>query len=91
MRISRHNAACHLIHAAIRMTTKGGGALYSALDQVLVMADVGTQPVTTGDSMESLSPTSEDTNLPPTTETHQYDWIAPLLTSEDIRHMRHID
>ncbi len=70
MRISRHNVACQLIHAAIRKTTKGGGALHSASDLVLVMADTGTQPITTGDSIESLFPISEDTNLPPTTETH---------------------
>jgi hypothetical protein len=30
MRISRHDAACQLIHAAIRKTTNGGGALHSA-------------------------------------------------------------
>ena len=42
MRISRHNAACQLIHAAIRKTSKGGGALHSAPDLRLVMADTGT-------------------------------------------------
>jgi hypothetical protein len=47
LRISHHNAACHLIHAAIRKTTKGGGVLYSAPDLVLVTADTGTQPMTT--------------------------------------------
>jgi hypothetical protein len=36
MRISRHNAASQLIHAAIRRTAKGGGALHSAHDIVLV-------------------------------------------------------
>jgi len=73
MRISGLNAACQPNHAAIRKTAKGGGALNSAFDLVLVMADTGTQPMTTGDSIESLSPTSEDTNLPPTTDTHQND------------------
>jgi len=71
--ISRYNAACQLIHAAIRSTTKRGGALHSAPDLVLVMADAGTQPMTTGDSIESLPSTSEDTDLTPTKETHQYD------------------
>jgi len=66
MCISRRNAACQLIDAAIRKTAKGGGALHIAPDLVLVMADTGTQPMTTGDSIESLSPTSEDSNLPPT-------------------------
>jgi len=46
LRISRHNAACQLIHAAIRKTAKGGGALHSAPDLVLVTTDTGTQPMT---------------------------------------------
>ena len=69
MRISRDNAACQLIHAAIRNTAKGGWALHTAPDLVLVMTDTDTQPMTTGDSIESLSLSSEDTNLSPTTET----------------------
>ncbi len=32
LRIGRHNAACQLIHAAIRKNVKGGGALHSAPD-----------------------------------------------------------
>ena len=55
------------------------------------MADTGTQPMTTGDSLESLSPTSKDTNLPPNTETLQYEWFAPLPTSEDVRRMQQTD
>ena len=47
MRINRHNAACQLIHAAIRKAAKGGGALHSAPDLVLVMTDTGTQRMTT--------------------------------------------
>jgi len=72
-RIIRHNAAYQLFHAAIRKSAKGGGALHSAPDLVLVMADTGTQPMTTGDSIEKLSPSSEDTNLSPTTETPSHD------------------
>jgi ribonuclease HI len=30
LRIGRHNAACQLIHAAMRKTSKGGGALHAA-------------------------------------------------------------
>ena len=45
LRIGRHNAACQLIHAAIRKTAKGGGALYSAPYLVLVAADTGTLPI----------------------------------------------
>jgi len=87
--VSRNNAACQFIHPAIHKTTKGEGALHSAPDLVLFMADTSTQPMTTGDSIESLYPTSDDTNLPPTTESPQYDWFAPLPTSEDVRCRRH--
>ena len=73
MRISRPNAACQRIHATIRKTAKGGGALHSAPDLVLVMADTSTQPMTTGNSIESLSTTFEDTNLSPTSETPPHD------------------
>jgi hypothetical protein len=68
LRNSRYNAACQLVHAAIRKTAKGGGALHSASDLILVMADTCAQPMTTRDSLESLSPTSEDTDPSPTTE-----------------------
>jgi hypothetical protein len=91
LRISHHNAACQLIHAAIRKIAKGGGALHSAPGLVPVMADTGTHPMTTGGSIDSLSPTSEDTNLPPTTETPPHDWFAPLSTSADVRRRRHTD
>ena len=91
LRISRHNAACQLIHAAVRKTAKGGGALHSAPYLVMVMEDTGTQPITTVDSLESLSPTSEDTNLSPTMETPPHDWFAPLPTTEEIRRRRHTD
>jgi len=52
MRISRHNVACQLVHAAIRKTAKGGGALHRTQDLVMVMVDEGTQPMTTGDYIE---------------------------------------
>ena len=52
LRISRHNVACELIHAAIRKTVKGGGALHSAPDLVMDMADTCTQPMTPGESIE---------------------------------------
>ena len=47
------------------------------------MADTGIQPMTTRDSIESLSSTSEDTDLSPTTETIPHDWLAPLPTTEE--------
>ena len=73
LRISHHNAACQLIHAAIRKTTEGEGAFHNSPDLVLVMADAGTQPMTTRDSIESLSPTSEDNNIPPNAEPLPHD------------------
>ena len=42
LRISRHNATCQLVQAAIRKTAKGGGAFDSAPDIVMAMADTGT-------------------------------------------------
>ena len=91
LRVSRHNAAYQLIHAAIRKIAKGGGALHSAPDLDLVMADTGTQPMTTGDSIESLSRTSEEPNLAPTTETSPHEWFAPLPTLEEVRRRCHTD
>ena len=54
LRIGRHNVACQLIHAAIRTTAKGGGALHSASDLVLIAADTGTTPQTTAESLDTL-------------------------------------
>jgi hypothetical protein len=42
-RISRHNTACRVVHAAIRKAAKGGGALQSAPDLVTEIADAGTK------------------------------------------------
>ena len=42
-RIDRHNVACQFMHAVIRKTVKGGGALNNSSDLVLVAADTGTQ------------------------------------------------
>jgi hypothetical protein len=91
LRISRHNAACQLVHAAIRKTAIGGAALHSAPDLILVMADTCVQSMTTGDSIETFSPTSEDTDSSPTTKTIPHDWFAPLPTTEEIRRRRHTD
>jgi hypothetical protein len=43
---SRHNAACQLVHTAIRNFVKGGGALYNAKDLV-VYATITYNPVRT--------------------------------------------
>ena len=55
------------------------------------MADTGVQPMTTGDSIEKLSPTTEDTDSSPTTETISHDRFSPLPMTEEIRRIRHTD
>jgi predicted outer membrane repeat protein len=88
--ISRHNAACQLVHAAIRNSAKGGGALYSADDLRLVAVDAGTQLQTPLETLTSLaSPPQDDPHPkgghhPPTT-----DWFEPLPPDADTRHRRH--
>ena len=52
--ISRHIAACQLIHVAIRNSAEGGGALYNAEDLCLVAADAGNQHQTTEEELDSL-------------------------------------
>ena len=44
LQIGRNNAACQLIHAANRKTSKGGGALHSEHELDLISADTGTLP-----------------------------------------------
>jgi hypothetical protein len=46
LHISRYNAACQLVHAAIRNSAKCGGALYRAKDLALATTNVGNQPQT---------------------------------------------
>ena len=90
--ISRHNAACQLVHAAIRNAAKGGGALYGADDLRLVMADAGTRTHTPLGTLTSLAFTSQDDSHtqgeqhPQTTE-----WLEPLPPEADTRHKRHTD
>ena len=55
LRISLRIAACQLIYAAIRKTTKGGGDLHSTPDLVPVMADTGSRSQTSAETLESLS------------------------------------
>ncbi len=95
LRISRHNAACQLVHDDIRKPAKEGrGGLYSAPDLVLVMADTDTQPLTTGDSIEILSPISEDTSLSPITETPHTTGSHPCprrrMSAVDVTPMSHM-
>jgi hypothetical protein len=62
--ISRHNAACQLIYAAISNFAKGGGALYSANDLRLVAADEGPKNQTTEEELSSITtPTHAEKHL----------------------------
>jgi len=54
LNISRHNAACRLVHTAIRNATKGAGAIYNANDLFLAAADAGSQPQTTTEGEKTL-------------------------------------
>jgi hypothetical protein len=60
LHINRHNAASHLVHAAIRNSAKGGGALYRAKDLILVIADDGTQPQTSIEDIEAFQTPTRD-------------------------------
>jgi len=60
-------------------------------DLELDMADTGTQPMTTSESLESLSSNTDSNDTYPNPETPPHDWLAPLPTSEDTRHKRHTD
>jgi hypothetical protein len=97
-RLSRHIAACQLIHAAIRKTAKGGEALHTAPDLVLLAADTGSHPQTTDETLALLSTTpktpspSQEEGDPTTREDNPpLEWLAPLPTTEDIRRKRHTD
>jgi hypothetical protein len=97
LRIERHNAACQLIHAAIRKTSIGGGALHSAHDLVLISAGTGTLPQTTADNLAALSsqlgsPISPHglEHTPSETISHS-NWLDPIPSPNTIRHTRHTD
>jgi hypothetical protein len=57
--ISRHNAACRLVHAANCTATQGSGAMLTVPELTLVSADTGTQPQTTADIYMSLQTNHE--------------------------------
>ena len=58
--ISKHNAACQLVHAAIRKAFKGGGTLHSHQALHLISADAGNVPQTSPPYLSDLdSPQGE--------------------------------
>ncbi len=90
--ISRHNAACQLIHAAFRNSIKRGVALYSAEDLLLVAPYAGNENQTTEDELVFVVTPRQveghpDQGLQPPT----MDWLKHLLPNADTRHRRYID
>ena len=91
LRINHHNVACQLVHAAIRTTAKGGRALHNAPDLVLVAPDTGFQSHMSEDTLESQASTPGDEFTDSRVVDTQFDWLAPLPTTEDIHRRRHTD
>jgi hypothetical protein len=81
--ISKHIVACQLTHAAIRTAFKGGGAIYSPQDLLLVSSDAGTKH-------QTLEEDLEDFTLPPSQD-HKYHLQQPQqtpLTADWLTHMK---
>ena len=55
------------------------------------MADTGTQLMTTGDDIRSLSLTEEESTLRRSNETVPHDWFSPILTKEEVSIRRRTD
>ncbi len=53
------------------------------------MTDTGTQTMTTGDDIKSLSPTPKEPIPHRTNETLSHDWFTPLPTREEVSSRRH--
>ncbi len=88
----RHNAACQLVHAAIRKFAKGGGALNKAPDLVLVTAVAGSHPQTSQVSLETLCSTqSTEENVDDGTPPTNGDRLDSLPSTEATRFKRYTD
>ena len=81
LHINCHNAACQLVHAAIRKTSKRGGALQTAPDLLLITNDTGIQSQTAKESLDLLSPyfgstsSNEGDDPHPRDDTSHSDWL----------------
>ncbi len=91
LRIIRHNAACRLVHAAIRKIAKGGGALHKAPDLTLVAAEPGTKPQTTDETLEVTSATTDEESPSPRATDPPPNWLSIWPTTENTRRRRHKD
>ena len=76
--ISRHNAACQLIHVAIRSSAKGGGALYGTEDLRPVAADAGNQNQTTEAELSLVTPSQVDMHQDHKPHLLTTEWLEPL-------------
>jgi hypothetical protein len=54
-----------LVHAAINKAAKGGGAIHSTPDLILVVANTGSQSQTSDGTLASLSPVPEGNDSDP--------------------------
>ena len=92
-----HNATCQLIHAAIRKTSKGGGALHTAPDLVLIAGDTGIQSQTANESLDLLSPylgsqsCNEESESHPRETTPHSDLLDPIPSPDRVHNTRHTD
>ena len=83
-RISRHNAACQIVHAAIRKTAKEGEALHNARNVLLVVAESGKHYQTSEATLESLPSETLTKRAPNLKGRGMTDWLEPLSTVEEI-------
>jgi hypothetical protein len=89
--ISRYNAACELVHAAIRKAAKGGGSMHNAPDIFsLRQTNTATQSQTTAEMYLSLQITPEETrNENPRKLYPLEDWLEEHPSSTTTQFRRH--
>jgi hypothetical protein len=85
--ISRHNAACWLVHTTIHNVVKSGRALYRAKDIFLATTYASSLPQTTTEDEEAIV-----TPVPTLDVNHQHvffntteDWLAPISPVEALQ------
>jgi hypothetical protein len=97
LRISRHNATSQLVHATIRKTSKGGRALHTTPDLVLIAIDTSIQSQTANESLDLLSPylgspsSNEESESHPRATTPHSDWLEPNPNPNRVHNTRHTD
>jgi len=97
VRINRHNAACQKVRAAIRKTSKGGGALHTAPDLVLISSCTGIPSQIAEESFDLQSPylgspsSNEDNDPHPREHTSHSRWLDPMPNPSRVHRMRHTD